>query len=158
MNFKWHKLTTAGFRLYRLSKICCGYDCLCLIFGFGEIITFEFQKHVYSHKLTFLPFIYWIGLTSSLGNENVYRTAGLYEPVSYQLNTRVGWNKAPIGSIELFVDGSGKRAEWDDGIFLSFDSSLNRRRLIEKGGFVNIVHRVIISGQGIGDRSDKRGK
>ena len=44
VNFKSHKLTTAGFRLYRLSKICCGYDCLCLIFGFAKIITFEFQS------------------------------------------------------------------------------------------------------------------
>ena len=38
---------------------------------------------------------------------------------------------------------SPKRAERYDGIFIAFDSSVKRRRLIEKSASVNIVHGLI---------------
>ena len=68
----------------------------------------------------------------------------LSEPVRDQLITRVGWNEFPVGLVESFVDGSGKRAERVNGIVLVLAFNPVRDGLLEEYVFVNSVHSVIV--------------
>jgi len=64
-------------------------------------------------------------------------------PVKNQLITRVGWNEAPVGPIENFVNGSGKRAERINGIVFVFAFNPVRHVLLDERVVVKSVHSVI---------------